>query len=78
MLVYYFYNYKLKFVKEIDKNILSKNKIYFISNYKLKQIKKYLKNHLKKSYIIFNYISFALSILFIKKPNNEFKFYVNY
>ena len=38
----------MKFIKNINKNILSKNKIYLILNYKLKQVKKYLKKIFKK------------------------------
>ena len=76
--LYRFYNYKLKFAKRADKNILFKNRIYSILNYKFEQIKKYLNEHLKKKFIIFNYASFASSVLFIKKPNNELRFCVNY
>ena len=36
LLLYYFYNYKIKYIKGVNKNILSKNRIYFILNYKLK------------------------------------------
>ena len=75
---YRFYNYKLKFAKEANKNTLFKNRIYSILNYKFEQIKKYLNEHLKKKFIIFNYASFASSVLFIKKPNNELRFCVNY
>ena len=35
LFLYYFYNYKIEFIKRINKNILSKNKTNFISNYKL-------------------------------------------
>ena len=73
-----FYNYKLKFAKETNKNIFLKNRIYSISDHKLEQIKKYLNEYLKKRFIIFNYISFASLVLFIKKSNNELRFYVNY
>ena len=73
-----FYDHKLKFAKETNKNILFKNRIYSILDYKFEQIKKYLNKHLKKRFIIFNYISFALFVLFIEKPNNELRFCVNY
>ena len=36
LLLYRFYNYKMEFVKEVDKNILSKSRIYLGLNYKLK------------------------------------------
>ena len=73
-----FYNYKLKFAERADKNTLFKNRIYLISNYKFEQIKKYLNEHLKKEFIIFNYASFASSVLFAEKSNNKLRFYVNY
>ena len=73
-----FYNYKLKFAKGADKNILFKSRIYLILDYKLEQVKKYLNEHLKKKFIIFNYVLFASSVLFAEKSNNELRFYVNY
>ena len=76
--LYRFYDYKLEFAKGINKNTLLKSRIYSISNYKLEQIKKYLNEHLKKRFIIFNYASFALLVLFAKKLNDELRFYVNY
>ena len=76
--LYRFYDYKLKFAKKANKNILFKNRIYSISNHKFEQIKKYLNEHLKKKFIIFNYASFASPVLFTKKLNNELRFYVNY
>ena len=33
---------------------------------------------MKKEFIIFNYTLFASSVLFIKKSNEELRFYVNY
>ena len=41
-----FYDHKLKFVKNINKNALFKNRIYLLSNHKFEQIKKYLNEHL--------------------------------
>ena len=73
-----FYNHKLKFINEINKIDIFKNRIYFISNHKLKQIKNYFNEYLKKDFIIFNHVLFALLILFIKKINNTLHFYVNY
>ena len=34
--LYYFYNYKLKFAENINKNALFKNRIYSLLNYKFK------------------------------------------
>ena len=73
-----FYDYKLKFAKGVNKNILFKSRIYSILNYKFEQIKKYLNKHLKKKFIIFNHISFVLFVLFIEKSNKELRFCVNY
>ena len=73
-----FYDHKLKFAKRVNKNIFFKNRIYSILNHKFEQIKKYLNEHLKKKFIIFNYALFASLVLFIKKPNNELRFCVNY
>ena len=36
------------------------------------------KKYSKKEYIISNYTLFALFVLFVKKLNDEFKFYINY
>ena len=41
-------------------------------------MKKYLEKYLKKKYIVFNYILFALFILFIEKLNDKLRFCVNY
>ena len=75
---YRFYNHKLEFAEEANKNILFKSRIYSILNYKFEQVKKYLNEHLKKKFIIFNYISFASFVLFTEKLNERLRFYVNY
>ena len=41
-----FNNHNLKFVKDVNKNVLFKNRIYLLSDYKFEQIKKYLNKHL--------------------------------
>ena len=68
----------MKFVKGINKNILFKSRIYLLSDHKLEQVKKYLNKHLRKEFIVFNYASFILFVLFIKKLNKSLRFYVNY
>ena len=73
-----FYNHKLKFIERANKNTLFKNRIYSILKHKLEQIKKYLNEHLKKEFIVSNYASFALFVLFTKKSNEELRFYVDY
>ena len=68
----------MKFIEEINKIALFKNRIYSILKYKFEQIKKYLNEHLKKKIIVSNYTLFALFVLFIKKSNEELRFYVDY
>ena len=75
---YRFYDHKLKFVEETNKNTLFKNRIYSISEHKFEQIKKYLNEHLKKEFIVSSYASFASFILFAEKPNEELRFCVDY
>ena len=72
------YDHKLKFAEGINKNALFKSRIYSILEYKLEQVKKYLNEHLKKKFIVSSYASFASLVLFIKKPNKELRFYVDY
>ena len=73
-----FYDHKLKFVEEADKNTLLKNRIYLISKHKLEQVKKYLNEHLKKKIIVSSYTSFASFVLFAEKSNKELRFCVDY
>ena len=73
-----FYDHKLKFVKGANKNALFKSRIYSISKHKLEQVKKYLNEHLKKKFIVSSHTSFASLILFVEKPNEELRFYVDY
>ena len=73
-----FYDHKLKFVEGANKDTLFKNRIYSISKHKFEQVKKYLNEHLKKKFIVSNYASFASSVLFAEKPNEELRFCVDY
>ena len=73
-----FYDHKLEFAENVDKNALSKSRIYSLSGYKFEQIKKYLDEHLRKEFIVFNYVSFVSLILFVEKLNEELRFYVDY
>ena len=68
----------MKFVKNVNKNTLLKNRIYSLLNYKFEQIKKYLNKHLRKEFIVFNYILFVFFILFAEKSNKELRFCVDY
>ncbi len=47
-------------------------------SYKLQKIKKYLEENLKKKFIILSKVSFASSILFVKKKDNSLCFCMNY
>ncbi len=49
-----------------------------MSIHKFLKIKKYLKKNLKKDFINFNSIFFAFLVLFVAKPNEELRFYVDY
>ena len=73
-----FYDHKLKFIEETNKNALSKSRIYSISKYKFEQVKKYLNEHLKKKFIVSSHASFASFVLFTEKSNEELRFYVDY
>ena len=75
---YRFYDHKLEFVEGANKNALPKNRIYSISKHKFEQVKKYLNEHLKKEFIVSSYASFALSVLFAEKSNEELRFCVDY
>ena len=73
-----FYDHKLKFAEEANKNALFKSRVYSISEHKFKQVKKYLNEHLKKEFIVSNYALFASSVLFVEKSNKELRFCVDY
>ncbi len=47
-------------------------------SYKLQKIKEYLEENLKKKFITLSKASFASSILFVKKKDDNLRFYVNY
>ena len=68
----------MEFAESVDKNALFKSRIYSLSNHKFEQIKKYLDEHLQKGFIVFSYALFVFFVLFIKKPNEELRFCVNY
>ena len=73
-----FYDHKLKFIEEANKNTLFKNRIYSILKHKFEQVKKYLNEHLKKEFIVSSYALFALFILFAEKSNKGLRFCVDY
>jgi hypothetical protein len=52
--------------------------LYNLSKEEQQLVKKYLKKHLNKDFIESSIASYASSILFAKKSNDELKFCVNY
>ncbi len=49
-----------------------------MSTHKLLETKKYLKKNLKKDFISSSSTFFAFLVLFVAKPNEELRFYVDY
>ncbi len=49
-----------------------------MSIHKFLEIKKYLKKNLKKDFISSSSTLFASFVLFVAKPNEELRFYVDY
>ena len=72
---HYFYDHKIDFVNDF---YTMRNRVYSLFYLKLMKLKKYLKKNLKKNFINFNNALFFLSILFIIKFNEEFRFCVDY
>ncbi len=61
-----------------DENQFFKSQLYSMLSHKLQKIKEYLEENLKKKFIILSKASFALSILFVKKKDDSFRFCMNY
>jgi hypothetical protein len=66
---------KLEKDHESDNEYVS---LYNLSEEELQLVKKYLKKHLNKDFIESSIASYASSILFAKKSDDELKFCVNY
>ncbi len=75
LLLHWLYDHKIKLE---DENQLSWSQLYLMSSYKLQKIKEYLEENLKKKFIILSKASFASSILFIKKKDDNLCFCMNY
>ncbi len=73
--LHHFYNHKIEL---IDEEILSRSKLYQMFDHKLQKIKKYLIKHLNKKFIFFNFASYILLILFIKKKDDSLRFCIDY
>ncbi len=61
-----------------DESQSSRSWLYLMSSYKLQKIKEYLEENLKKKFITLSKASFASSILFVKKKDDNLCFCVNY
>jgi hypothetical protein len=75
LLLYYNINHQIKLKKDYN---LGYSPLYQIIVTKLKAIKTYLDKNLKKGFIILSKALFISPILFIAKPNNKLRFYINY
>ncbi len=69
------YDHKIKLE---DESQSSRSQLYLMLSYKLQKIKKYLEENLKKKFITFSKASFASSILFIEKKDDNLRFCMNY
>ncbi len=70
-----FYDHKIEL---IDEEMLLRSRLYQMFNHKLQKIKKYLIEHLNKEFIFFNFASYVLLILFIKKKDDSLRFCIDY
>jgi hypothetical protein len=70
-----FYDHKIVLKKNV---IFEYTSLYKMFKKELKIVKKYLENNLEKKFIIVNRLSFASSIMFMKKINESLKFCVDY
>jgi len=61
-----------------DESQSSRSQLYLMSSHKLQKIKKYLEENLKKKFITLSKATFASSILFIEKKDDNLRFCVNY
>ena len=69
------YDYRIDLVNDFQ---TMQSQVYSLFYLKLIKLKKYLKKNFRKNFIKFNNAFYFLSILFIIKVNEEFRFCVNY
>jgi len=69
------YDHKIELEEE---NQSSRSQLYLMLSYKLQKVKEYLKENLKKKFITLSKASFASSILFVKKKDDNLCFCMNY
>ncbi len=75
LLLHWSYDHKIKLKEESQS---SRSWLYFMLSYKLQKIKEYLEENLKKKFITLSKASFASSILFVKKKDDNLCFCMNY
>jgi hypothetical protein len=68
-------NYKIEL---LSKNTLSYSPLYRQTIEELLAIKEYLLENLGKGFIILSLAPFASLVLFVKKPDELLRFYINY
>jgi hypothetical protein len=71
------HDHRIKFEKDHESNHEYAS-LYTLSEEELQLVKKYLKEHLNKNFIESSTASYASSILFAKKSDDELRFCVNY
>ena len=69
------YDYKIKLLLKTTPPL---GPLYGISQNEQKKLRKYLDENLKKGFIRASYLPAASSVLFVKKPGEGLRFYVNY
>ena len=61
-----------------EENNLTSSPLYSMSLKQLKLVKAYLEDHLKKGFIVLSDALYTSSVLFTKKPEGGWHFYINY
>jgi len=61
-----------------DESQFFRSQLYLMLSYKLQKVKEYLEENLKKKFITLSKASFASSILFVKKKDDNLCFCMNY
>ncbi len=75
LFLHWSYDHKIELEEESQ---FSRSQLYSMSSHKLQKIKEYLEENLKKKFITLSKASFASSILFVKKKENNLCFCMNY
>ena len=75
---YYPYDYKINFEEGYRLEEFSYSPLYKMSLDELEAVYKYILENLLKGFIEINLLLWAAPILFVKKINNNLRFYINY